>query len=174
MGWGGGSQIRKWRGYLSYLLGVKLCWLVPLRVLKSKMTMVRIFTIGYWVEKNMTEYVLCCLKSIPLRGKNVFEPRLLNETLVSFGVFLEHFRRAPRGSRDPGTPAPPAKKCICKNVFEPRLLNETLVSFGVFFEHFRRAPPGSRDPGTPAPPAPRDPWGPRAKFSCFSCTLSPT
>ena len=39
----------------------------------------------------MTKYVLYCLKLVPLRGKNIFEPRLSIEIL---GGFLENFQRA--------------------------------------------------------------------------------
>ena len=35
----------------------------------------------------MMECVSCCLKLIPLRGKNIFEPRPSNETLVNVGCF---------------------------------------------------------------------------------------
>ena len=37
-GGGGGTPISKWRGWSLYLLGVKICGLVALRVFKSKMT----------------------------------------------------------------------------------------------------------------------------------------
>ena len=46
----------------------------------------------------MTEYVLCCLKLEPRRGKNIFEPHLSNEILLPFTVFFrvfENFRQAP-------------------------------------------------------------------------------
>ena len=39
--WGTGNPIWKWRGCSSYLLGVKICRLAPLRVRKSKMTTVK-------------------------------------------------------------------------------------------------------------------------------------
>ena len=46
--------------------------------------MVRIITVPFRVlaEKNMTEDVLCCIKLVPVRGKNIFEPRSSNEILV--------------------------------------------------------------------------------------------
>ena len=43
----------------------------------------------------MREYVLCCLKLVPLRSKNVFEPHLSNEILVPFRLIFENFRRVP-------------------------------------------------------------------------------
>ena len=67
--------------------------------LLSKMTMVRIIASPQRLlsRKNMTEYVLCCLKLVPLRGKNIFEPRPedSNKTLVPFRVFFEYLRRTP-------------------------------------------------------------------------------
>ena len=39
--------LKKWRGCPSYLLGGKICELVPLRVLKPKMTPVRVVTVPF-------------------------------------------------------------------------------------------------------------------------------
>ena len=51
-GWGGGggeTPIEKWQEWLSYLLGVKIRGLVPLKVLKPKMTSVRGMVVPFWV-----------------------------------------------------------------------------------------------------------------------------
>ena len=93
----------------SYLLGLKICRLVQLRMLKSKMTTVRIIGvpfIGYLSKTNMTGTIdqstdfYCCLRvqgicylcknlskchfmcCFPLRGKNPFEPTPTNEFVV--------------------------------------------------------------------------------------------
>ena len=74
--------------------GGQIYRLVPLRALKSKMVMVRNIAVPFRVlsrKKNMTEYVLCCLKLVPLRGKNIFESRSSNKILVPFSVFFENF-----------------------------------------------------------------------------------
>ena len=48
------------------------------------MTTVRIIMVRYRIlsRRNKAEYVLCCLKLVPPRGKNIHEPRLLKEILV--------------------------------------------------------------------------------------------
>ena len=63
-----------------------MCTMTPVRVMKSKMPTVRIIAAPFRVlsRKNVTEYLTCCLKLVPLRGKNIFEPRLSNEYVVSF------------------------------------------------------------------------------------------
>ena len=50
----GGTPLEKWRGCSSYLLGVWMCGLVPLRVLKPKMTAARVDT-RYW-DKDLWQY----------------------------------------------------------------------------------------------------------------------
>ena len=95
-GVGGGNMVRKQQGRLSYL-GVTICSLVPIRVLKSKLTTVRIIAVPFWVlsPKNMAGCLLCCLKSVPLRSKNKFETHLSNKILVPFRVFFRNFQWAP-------------------------------------------------------------------------------
>ena len=39
----------------------------------------------------MTEHVSCCSKLVPLRDKNLFEPCLSNEIVVTFEVFFRKF-----------------------------------------------------------------------------------
>ena len=66
--------------------------LVQLRILKSKMTMVRIVTVSFGVlsQKKYDRICMCCLKLLPLRGKNISE-HLSNEILVSLRVFFKKF-----------------------------------------------------------------------------------
>ena len=89
VGFGGEHGYFNDEGSSSHLLGVKICRLVPLLVLKSKMTTVRIFAVPSRVlsRKNMTKYVSCSLKLVSLRGKNIFEPRPSNKILAPLGCF---------------------------------------------------------------------------------------
>ena len=41
--------------------------------------------------KSITGCVLCCLKLVPLRSKNIFKPRLSNKILVPLRVFFKNF-----------------------------------------------------------------------------------
>ena len=77
-----------------WLLDVKIFRFVPVRVLKSKMTTVRIMVVPLRVlsQTNVTEYVLCCLQLVPLRGKNIFEAHLSNKILSPSRVFFKNFR----------------------------------------------------------------------------------
>ena len=93
----GGLQYEHDSGCSSYILGVKNCRLVALTVLKFIMTMVRIIVIPFRVssQENMTEYVLCCLKLVPLRDKNIL--RLAYQTRFRYllGCFLKIFNKHP-------------------------------------------------------------------------------
>ena len=53
--------------------------IIQFTVLKSKMPWLELLRYLLLSRKNMIDYFSCCLKLVPLRGKNVFEPRLSNE-----------------------------------------------------------------------------------------------
>ena len=61
----------------SCLSGVQICRLVPLKVLKSKMTTVKITAVLFRTlsRKNITEYVLCCTSC---RSDNILGLHLSN------------------------------------------------------------------------------------------------
>ena len=44
----GGTPLKKLRGCSSYLLGGKICELVPLTVVKPKMTPARVVVVPFW------------------------------------------------------------------------------------------------------------------------------
>ena len=110
---GGGTPLKKWRGCSSYLLGGKICEVVPLRVLKLKMIPDRIVTVpfkglqGHQSDKIMKAVTLFVKKitftsqfvawkrsghwqlnfyfrMAPLRGVNEFEA---SPTKWDFGTF---------------------------------------------------------------------------------------
>ena len=73
----GGTDMKVTGVLIVSFRGRNLCRLVTLRMLKSKMTTVRITEVRFRVlsRKSMTEYVSCYLKLVPLRGKNRLKPR---------------------------------------------------------------------------------------------------
>ena len=73
--------------------------LVLLRVLKSNITTVRIIPVPFRLlsrKKKQNVSVFCCLKLVPLKGKNIFEPCLSSEILVPLGCFSNISENKPR------------------------------------------------------------------------------
>ena len=87
-------------------------WIVPLTVLKSKMTTVKITTVPFRVVsrqiwQKLFEIVWNCqsvsscvvLELVPRRRKNQCEPCPSNEILVPFTMFFENSNKHPGGGR---------------------------------------------------------------------------
>ena len=54
----------------------------------------------------MTEFVMQCLKLVPFRAKNIFEPCLSNEILAPLRVFFENFLTSTHLLSPPPPPHP--------------------------------------------------------------------